>query len=92
MSEVWFYQNTQDQTQLIIPLACQSGCPRPLIGRGYFAESYASSDGRSRRAEQIQLRQWADIAASRRTGARPQAVTPSTLHWQHLVGAITQQE
>jgi hypothetical protein len=46
MSEVRFYQNTQDQTQLIIPLACQSGRPRLLIRRG-FSESYASSDGRS---------------------------------------------
>jgi hypothetical protein len=27
MSEVRFFQNTQDQTQ--IPLAYQSGCPRP---------------------------------------------------------------
>ena len=35
MSEVRFFQNTQDQTQ--IPLACQSGCPRLLIGRGFFA-------------------------------------------------------
>ena len=35
MSEVRFFQNTQDQTQ--IPLAGQSGCPRLLIGRGFFA-------------------------------------------------------
>jgi Crp-like helix-turn-helix domain len=43
MSEVRFYQNTQDQTQLIIPLARQSGCPRPLTGRGFFRAGFLAN-------------------------------------------------
>ena len=39
MSEVRFYENTQDQTQLIIPsTAChEKGVPRLLTGRGFLA-------------------------------------------------------